>query len=227
MYLDELDSMGLKANPIYEPQETRFIQSFLKPDMICVDVGAFIGYFTIMMAKIAKRVYAFEPEQLNCGTLLRNVSLNGRQDNVLVYPYAVGSRDGQSITLYKCATNHGMHRVYLSKWCHDAGVDLVNSVTLDWIVEHADFIKMDIEGSEYGALLGMQRILKESRPTILMEFHVPSIIEYGVKPIEIINYLNNLDYKIWLLNGRPIINVDELFRLGQAPAFNIICKPNP
>lgn len=228
MFIDESDSLELRKKGIYDKAETEFIHSFVKPDMICVDVGANIGYYTLMMAKIAKHVSAFEPDKLNYDMLKKNLELNDLFDKVTLYPSAVGERMGQ-VTLYKCATNNGMHRVYPSKWCGDAGKEeSIHMVTLDWTFGHnyaIDFIKIDIEGAEYGALLGMQGILKEQHPVLMMEFNVPSIKEYGkVEPRELFDYILHLGYDI-SFPDRPL-TWEELNELGTKwGGINIVCTP--
>lgn len=229
MYLDDLDSMELRTKRIYEEKETKFIEWFIKPNMTCVDVGAFIGYYTIMMAKKARRVLAFEPDPENFLILQRNIALNGLTDKVSAYCFAVGHPGGGSIeanrvTLYKCATNKGMHRIYPSKWC-DGGSERVSLYALEGIAKHADFFKIDVEGSEFGVLQGMRQILEENRPTVLMEFHVPSIREYGANPLEILNYMLKLDYEIALVD-RPVSDYTQVLRYGEGPGFNILCRPN-
>lgn len=62
MYIDDKDSMQLTQYGIYGPEQTELIKRLLRSDYTCLDVGANIGYFTLIMAKQAKRVYAFEPE---------------------------------------------------------------------------------------------------------------------------------------------------------------------
>jgi ABC-type sulfate transport system substrate-binding protein len=72
MYLDDKDSLGLSKYGIYEEGETRFIQKSLKPSFTVVDIGANIGYYTLIMAGLAKHVYAFEPEPKNFEMLEKN-----------------------------------------------------------------------------------------------------------------------------------------------------------
>jgi hypothetical protein len=82
---------------------------------------------------------------------------------------------------------------------------------LDTILEHVDFIKTDIEGAEYGALLGMRKIPKKGC-VLLMKFNTPSIREYGEEPNEVFNYILNLGYDI-TFPDRPL-TCNELNELG-------------
>ena len=97
--------------------------------------------------------------------------------------------------LHLSETNRGMHRIYPSHWCTE-GFNEVQTVRIDDIIHEADFIKMDIEGAELGALRGMTQLLKKCNVTIIMEFHPPSIVEYGSKSREIYDLMISLAYDI-------------------------------
>jgi hypothetical protein len=62
----------------YEWRETLVLKRILTPDDICFDVGANIGYYSTLMAKIAYRgeVHAFEPVPINWHILKINLILN-------------------------------------------------------------------------------------------------------------------------------------------------------
>ncbi len=62
MYLDNDNSMGLSINEVYEPHETQLLIDCIKPGNIVLDVGANIGYFTLLFAKLVGEnghVFAF------------------------------------------------------------------------------------------------------------------------------------------------------------------------
>jgi FkbM family methyltransferase len=222
MYLDDKDSLGLAKYGVYEQEETRFIQESIKPSFTAVDVGANIGYYTLIMARLAKHVYAFEPEPKNFEILEKNIAVNG-VENVILDRSALSDKNSIG-TLHICNFNNGMNRLYPSKWCSSETIQ-VETMKLDDVVEHADFIKMDIEGAELGALRGMTRLL-EKGTTVLMEFHPPSIIEYGVAPKEVYDYMKSFGYRITLPDRKEKDDVayDELERIStQKVGTNILC----
>ena len=165
MYLDKHDSLHLKENRVYEPAETELIKKILKPDWTCLDIGAHIGYFTLLMAQQCKEVIAFEAEPRNAATLVMNIKLN-KLENVKSHCLIVGDHHGWS-NLYLCDKDTGMHRVYPSKWCTDITIS-IPIVALDSTYSKIDFIKMDIEGSEMSALKGMQPLLEINHPILLL-----------------------------------------------------------
>jgi FkbM family methyltransferase len=223
MYLDDKDSMFLARDGIFEPIETNLIKNMVKSNHTVLDIGAHIGYFTIIMAKQAKQVYAFEPEPRNFHTLQKNITLN-ELANVKLYNRAVAEHNYKT-TLHLCHTSSGMHRLYPSKWCKEGTIE-VETISINEIIGDADFIKMDIEGAELGALKGMKKLLEKNGPPIIMEFHPPSIEEYGVKPRAIYDFMKSLGYdmKIPLRNSLPF---EELEKIAiENIGINLLCTRN-
>lgn len=221
MYVDDKDSLNLTKYGVYEPAETALIKKLIKPDYVVLDIGANIGYFTLIMAKQSKQLYAFEPESRNYQTLQKNIEFNNLE-NVHLHNVAVAEKSGSS-TLHLCDTNRGMHRIYESQWCKEGTVN-VPTIAIDDLIEYADFIKMDIEGAELGALKGMKRLLKNHHPTLLMEFHPPSIIEYGAQPKEIFDFVVRLGYTVEIPDVGSV-TFEQLEKLAiEKVGTNILCK---
>ena len=125
-------------------------------------------------------------------------------------------------TLHLCDIGRGMHRIYPSQWCKE-GITEVETVSIDDIIEDADFIKIDIEGAELGALKGMIKLLKKDDTTIIMEFHPPSIEEYGAKPREIYDFMTSLGYDI-KSSLRDSSSFEELEKIAiENAGTNILC----
>ena len=78
----------------HEPVSTEYLKTTLKPGMTVLDIGANIGYFALMEAKIigdSGRVYAIEPVKESLSNLKRNIALNGFS-NIKVYRFAIGDK---------------------------------------------------------------------------------------------------------------------------------------
>lgn len=208
MYIDDKDSLRLAKFGIYNYEETKLIKKLVKRKHVVLDIGANIGYFTLLMAKQAKLVHAFEPEVRNFHLLKKNIELN-RISNVKLHNVAVAENNGKT-TLHLCETNRGMHRIYPSRWCTEGSKE-VKTVRIDDMIQEADFIKMDIEGAELGALKGMTKLLKKCDITLFMEFHPPSIIEYGSKPKDIYDLLTSLGYNfnLPLIESLPFEQIER------------------
>ena len=220
MLLDQNDSLELSKHGSYNKDETNFVKKCIQPNSIVVDVGAHIGYYTLLMAKLAGYVHAFEPNKENFAILEKNVALNAL-GNVKLYNAAASDKKGSTL-LYKCESNSGMHRLYPSNWCH-GGHDVVETMRLDDVLDRADFIKMDIEGAEYCALKGMERILSE-RPTLFMEFDPPSITESGAEPRELYEYIKSFGYNIRLLNGENDYDrIEQITKNNDGYKMSLFC----
>ncbi len=165
----------------YEPEMQSALGELIKPGMTAYDVGANIGYVTLILAKLTGahgKVYAFEALPDNVERLRRNVELNGFNDRVSIFPGAVAAGEGEvrflvhsSGGMGKAAGSAGRNEQYLREIT-------VPGISLDEFVytqgnPPPQAVKMDIEGGEVMALPGMQRVLAEARPLMLMELHGP------------------------------------------------------
>ena len=213
----------------YDIREREIVQELAHGN--CLDIGANIGYHTLTMAQNenVRHVWAFEPDPTNYENLHINLRLNGLNYKVQCFCFAVTDNNG-STYLHRCEFNDGMHRIYESKWCYGDSIN-VDTLCIDNILSikenKVDFVKLDIEGSEFGALKGMEQMLKRDHPTIMMEFHPPSIEEAGDKPEDSYNFLMEIGYTRFDLADPYIedIEYDEILRQTEnRPAVNLIIK---
>lgn len=160
----------------YEPELCQFLQHIIQPQMVCYDVGAYLGYHTLIMARAAERgrVFAFEPLQPVRAILQQNLNLNGAR-NVTVIHQAVGAATGPIGLSYDLALNMVVNDpTPSSPWQHPRRSIQCAMVTLDeFAASHQppDLIKIDIEGAEAQALAGGSGSLKHHRPLLLIETH--------------------------------------------------------
>jgi FkbM family methyltransferase len=205
MFLDAQDILNLSINGIYEPLETEVVGREVSAGDVVVDIGAHIGYYTLMLARIVGpcgKVYAFEPDPENFTLLQRNVKENGYR-NVVLLQKAVSDRNG-SATLYLSEDNSGDHRLYDSH--DDRRVVQVETTTLDWVFRDyggpIGFVKMDIQGAECAALNGMTGLLAANRVTkIMSEFWPAGLRACGFDPEKYAGLLADRGFRIFDLNG--------------------------
>jgi FkbM family methyltransferase len=238
VYLDPNDSMYLFINEIYEPYETELISSIIKPGTVVLDIGANIGYHTLLFAKLvgqSGKVFAFEPSPANFRLLEKNVSVNG-YSNVILEQKAVSNRNEKK-KLY-LNENAMMHTIYKSH----ASLDSVeiDTISLDNYFRNyggkIDFIKMDIEGSEITALEGMQTILQRQNDIkLLVAFNPSAILKYGYKPEQQIDLLVSNGFTVYFANSRTkdleLVNpgdVQYLIKMtpkdGGKEELSLLCK---
>jgi len=204
MSLDEKDSLGLLWNGCYEPFETELVGCHIKKGDVVLDIGANIGYYTLLFARQVGetgRVFAFEPDPVNFALLKRNVQRNG-YENVELIQKAVAART-ESMHLYLNDENRGDHRVYDS---HDGRPSIsIEAVSLDDYFKDFDgrinFIKMDIQGSEEGALRGMAGLLRRHATVkLLTEFWPVGLHRYGAEAAEFLRMIEQQDFEIHHVN---------------------------
>ena len=101
------DNMEISLRP-YEPIETEIVKTHVKKNNIVVDIGANIGYYTLLMALNQAKVFSYEPEPKNFKLLQKNVNLNNFSSNVKLYNKAVSNYNGFS-KLFLAKGAPGMH----------------------------------------------------------------------------------------------------------------------
>ena len=163
----------------YEPDLQAAAQQFIKPGMVVYDVGANIGYISLMAARLAGesgRVFSFEALPANIDRLSHNVALNAMQDRVQIIHGAVVDKPGEVTFLAHASGAMGKAQGSAGRDEHYTQTIKVTGIALDDFVFRQGnpppaVIKMDIEGGEGMALAGMPRLLKETRPVLLIELH--------------------------------------------------------
>jgi FkbM family methyltransferase len=205
MRLDAKDRGELAIHGIYEPLATNLVRAELRPGDVVLDIGANIGYYTLIFAKgvgPAGRVFAFEPEPGNFALLEENVAANG-YGNATLARVAVSDRAGRA-EIYLDADNAGDCRMYDS---HDRRPSVnVETVRLDdhlARLDRIDLIKMDIQGAEPAALRGMHGLLERHRKVkLLLEFWPYGLQLFGADPKEFLGTLCEAGFALWNLNER-------------------------
>jgi FkbM family methyltransferase len=180
----------------YEPDLVRMLKSFLKPGMVFLDLGANVGYFSAIAAALVGvhgRVFAFEPAP-NCFTRLqRNLSVFPQ---AFVYNCAASDRPGQT-GFYLHSKEDGWGSLFSDQDLRER-IE-VNTIRLDdWAqdaaIERVDFLKIDIEGGEYRALLGAQALLKRFRPLVIAELNTVCLSRDQRTPDDVLDLLAEAQY---------------------------------
>ena len=195
----------------YEPYETDLILRQAsaiggRAGSVIVDVGANIGYYTVLLAQKAKKVYAFEPDKINFEILKKNIEAN-KLTNVVAIMAAVGSKKG-SLELYKSEENFGDHKLFktpLVPQRRDASPfdegETVNIIKLDDLIkEKVDLIKIDTQGWEPEVVEGARKIIEKDRPIIFMEYSPASYKQAKLDGQKMMKNLRKIYPKIWWID---------------------------
>ncbi|HCI04381.1 TPA: hypothetical protein DEW47_00135 [Patescibacteria group bacterium] len=175
---------------LYEKDTTVLFRKIIKPDMIIVDIGAHIGYYSRIFSKLTKEggvVYAFEPDHDNYKLLKLNTK---NLKNIRIFNEALSDKTG-SISFYK-SNNTGYHSLVTQNSVKE--VATVPTQTLDNFIQEnrvakIDLIKIDVEGGEPVVFDGCKNIFKQSSLIIVMEFTPDNFQKLGLSPF---SFLNNL-----------------------------------
>lgn len=163
----------------YEPDLQYAARDFVKKGMVVFDVGANIGYISLLAARLvgqSGRIFAFEALPANIDRLKENLAANSWASQAQVIHAAVTDSMGQATFLVHPSGAMGKTVESTGRQADYSQRIQVPSISLDHFVfeqgnPHPQLVKMDIEGGEGLALLGMARILQKIRPLLLIELH--------------------------------------------------------
>jgi FkbM family methyltransferase len=153
----------------YEPEQTRLFQKHVTQGATVLDVGAHVGYYTLLASVLVGpngRVCAFEPNPENHGFLCKHVLLN-ELTNVTMENAAVSNSNGTASFAF--GTGSGTGRLA------EHGVLDVRTVRLDDFCRERkvepDFLKIDVEGAELDVLRGADEVIRSHHPVIFLSTH--------------------------------------------------------
>lgn len=163
----------------YETHLENAIREWVKPGMLVYDVGANIGYVSLLFAQAIQKngqVFAFEALPANIDRLKTNIHLNHIQTHIKVIHSAVVNTPSSVRFLVHASNGMGKAAGSTGRKEHYLEEILVPGTSLDHFVYDMgnpppDVIKIDIEGGEILALPGMSRLLTEVHPIIFLELH--------------------------------------------------------
>ena len=208
---DEVITPRLWAGQVWEATETHWFVQSIRPGDVVVDVGANVGYYTILGGLLVGetgRVYAFEPDPVAFEILRRNVALH-RLHNVVLEQKAVSNEAG-GIQFYIAESNKGDHRIYQPEGEQRASME-VEAVRLDayfdGVEEAVDFVKVDTQGAEAMILEGMMNLVRRSEEIVMaFEYSPRHLAGLGSTAQELLANLMSLQLRMFVLGrGGPDI----------------------
>lgn len=209
----------LIMNGVRELAATAYMQTILQPGWVVVDIGANIGYYALMEARICREVLAIEPEPSNYELLLSNIELNGYK-NVATLLSAVGDRNGAvELALSEVAN---WHRVKTRGTKKDTIT--VPMVTMDAYLmgKRVDMVRMDVEGYEFHILKGMeQTIANNPGLTLFIELHGEYLKEYGTSAEEVLEFLSKHNF---VVTNSTLVAIDKPIAPLDAKLIKKIAK---
>jgi|GEM_PF-2158409 len=180
-----------------EPISTKTIKGILKKGDVVLDIGANIGYYALIEARLvgeSGKVYACEPVPQSFDTLKKNVELN-RFNNIELFNTAIGDINGE-LNMYLSAKSNIASM--LENKSHNTGSIKVRAMTGDDFLKNKktpNILRMDVEGYEFQIIKGMaQTLKKDTLRDIFIEMHF--LILPKEKYAYILNTLKQNGFKI-------------------------------
>jgi FkbM family methyltransferase len=192
---------GLRSGS-YEPHLTAVFERFCKPGMTVVDVGANLGYFTLLASRLvgpAGRVIAVEPNSDNCRLLLSSLQDQGLT-NIDLLPLACDAGTGWAYYSSHVGSNGGLvdDRDLLAR----PGV-VVPTFRLDDLVEGpVGLLKLDVEGAEGRVVRGATGIIERDRPIVTSELKQEMLQRVSEMSLaDYLGYFERLGYRATMLDA--------------------------
>jgi FkbM family methyltransferase len=197
---------------MFEPETTQLFKRMLAPGMTVIDVGANVGYYSLLAAQAigsTGHVWAFEPVPSTVALIHKSVDDNGCADRIQVCPCAVGASAGTA-RIYLGPEDSGTSNLFIP---HTEYVD-VPVTTLDtWAAAQGwptvDVVKMDIEGAERDALQGMPELSRRNpQMRLIVEFNPTTMQAAGVTADEFFTVLQSRGFDRIALIGKKVCRLD-------------------
>lgn len=222
---------------LWEPYSTWAVERNVKPGMHCLDIGANIGYYTVLLSKLTGDtggVYAFEPMAPPCALIQEHCYMNSCH-NAGVWRIALSNRSGTE------------HKLFNYSWPPDRCVQQAEQIVLvtldEWIAKggapRVDFIKLDVDGYERRILDGARRTLEAWRPTMLLEVcdytlrqtDEPSAGPEYVKNTHarsMLESLASIGYLFYKEEDDSRLSIEDALQIRDLSisSINVICKHN-
>ncbi len=198
---------------VYESATLAAIDKFVQPGFVCYDLGASVGYLSLLMARKASVVYAFEPAPHAMQEIEKQAAVNG-MTNIIGIPEAVSDTQCEvSFALTDVAYGSAIAKRQ-TNW----PTIQVACTTLDTFAGKyppPDFIKIDVEGEEARVLQGARNLLQHKRPIICCEVHSTDLAR------QVQDIMTGYGYHLTSLDGGPLTIGENI----QAGDVQVMCIP--
>jgi FkbM family methyltransferase len=196
----------------YEEGFRRRLMSFVHPETHFVDIGANIGFFTLLVARRAARgkVWSIEADPQNARLLRASVALNGLEERVVVHHLAASDADGEVFfsTLGYEANIGARFTAKEEATLRERSLtgaappSRLRARAMDTLLrdERVDLVKVDVEGYEPAVFRGLREVLCRQKPVVFSEF-APGTIRHISKsdPVEMLRFMRDCGYAVSLV----------------------------
>ena len=202
---DQHVSAQIREQGSWEAYESELFCKILSPGDCVIDVGANIGYYSVLAAAAVGdkgRVYAFEPDPTNFALLESNIALNGM--NTVTAINAGLAATNSASALFLSETNWGDHQIYhRGEHRKSVPIDLIRGDDFfNDKIARFDLLKIDTQGAEFKVLSGLEATLRASLPRvhIMIEFWPFGLKKAGDHGHALLDLLASLNLPFWTID---------------------------
>ncbi|MGH9387904.1 MAG: FkbM family methyltransferase [Vicinamibacterales bacterium] len=203
LHLDDWVDQHIYVTGNYEDMTAMAIAALLRPGDVSIDVGANVGFFTLLMATRVGgdgAVWAFEPSPQVRSRLIVNLNLNTARQ-VTVREEAASNVNGTRVFFGGSQDHSGiasLRPVQNSSGSYEVRTCRLSSAIPKTMMPH--LVKIDVEGAEYLALEGMRELLEAHHPDIILEITDAFLTEMASSPAEVHLFLTSLGYRMYRID---------------------------
>lgn len=205
---DRTSLIGLGLKGTNQKEEIVQMKKIIKLGDTVFDIGANFGFHAVLFSQFVGktgRVYSFEPIKKMCLDIKEHLELNSIGENVFLNNVGLGSK-AEKLKIYyypELGTGLASLRKY---WIGRPVEETISLITLDSYVKRQgikkiDFIKCNVEGSEFIVFQGAKETLKKFKPPIMFEVTKGYSDAFGYTREELLDYLASFGYKFYVLSS--------------------------
>jgi len=217
----------------YEEPELAFVRQFVRPGMVVLDIGANEGFYTLFLARcvgVHGSVVSFEPSPRERRRLRVNLWINFIK-NVRVEGSALSAQEGEMSFFVVETGETGCNSLRPPAVEGPTRQVSVTSTTLDLFLRRnsmrrIDFMKIDVEGAEWGVLQGAVTALRTApRPLLMIEVSDLRTRPWGYHAQEIAKCLRDLDYELFRPLALGKLEPMDVMDIKDGSDFNVMAAP--
>ncbi len=193
-------------NSVIDELPLKLLGNLVKDADVVFDIGANIGVISIILSKKMKQgatIYAFEPAP-NTFVYLKDTA-RVQTGNAVIIPFNNAISNKQEVLQFTNLERTTRNHVVTG---NQPGTIAVKAITIDaFCAEHKvvpQVMKIDVEGAEYWALLGMEQTLKQNDCTILVEIHPEYLASHGITAAMFQDFIQLVGYKVFNTAGQEL-----------------------
>jgi FkbM family methyltransferase len=198
---NDYSSQMLKMFGELEPATTSFLLNHLTKNGVFLDVGANVGFFSLLVANLRPeaKVIAFEPNPAIAAHLADSIHQASLQDRIQLHGLAASDSAGIVHFVIE-SLNSGHSRLSGSNRETQQSLKVETICLDDWLPsrmenQNLNAVKIDVEGAELRVLKGMKQLLRQHKPILVVEAYDEHLQEFGDSLTALKEWIKEANYR--------------------------------